>query len=71
MTDPVPTPTPPAATTPAKAIVGAVLTLAFIVVQAVLSGGVSWSDLITALIGTLVTGGAVYQVPNRPKASRQ
>lgn len=70
MTRPDPTPTPPVPTTPAKAVVGALLALVFTLATALGDGGFQWHDLIPALLGTLFTGGGVYATTNRPKVPR-
>lgn len=54
----------------AKAIIAALLSGLTAIATGLAAGGLSWSEVVAALIAFLVSGGAVFSVPNRPPFER-
>jgi len=50
----------------AKAVIAALIAGLTAIVTGLVAGGLSWSEIVTALIAFLVALGAVFSVPNRP-----
>lgn len=50
----------------AKAVIAALIAGLTAIATGLVGGGLSWSEIITALIAFLVALGAVFSVPNRP-----
>jgi len=47
-----------------KAITGALVSFLSALIAGLADGGLSWSEILTALIALLVGGGAVFTIPN-------
>lgn len=67
MTASTPTPIPPPATRPTKAIVGALLAVAAGIASGLTDGRLTWPECSSAVLAGLAALGAVYGVTNRPK----
>jgi hypothetical protein len=52
-----------------KAVAGALVAFLSALIAGLADGALSWSELLTALIALLIGGGAVFTVPNIPKAA--
>jgi len=47
-----------------KAITGAVVSFLSALIAGLQNGGLSWTEILTAIIALLVGGGAVFTIPN-------
>jgi len=50
----------------AKAVIAALIAGLTAIATGLVAGGLSWSEIVTALIAFFVALGAVFSVPNRP-----
>jgi len=50
----------------AKALIAAIIAALTSIVTGLVAGGLSWSEIVTAIIAFFVGLGAVFSVPNRP-----
>lgn len=50
-----------------KAVAGALVAFLSALIAGLVSDGLDWSEILTALIALLVAGGVVFEVPNAKK----
>lgn len=50
-----------------KAVAGALVAFLSALIAGLVSDGLDWSEVLTALIALLVAGGVVFEVPNAKK----